>query len=818
MNLALELWRAAGWTMLHFLWLGAIVGLLASVMRTAVRRAPPWLRYGCALFWFGSLATTPLVIGAVVLQSSKFQPSTIAPPQFVAPAELSEMATMGPLPQALDFQFRQEPLDRLSRQSGANEASGAAASEATIGWPVGPQHWLAAMQPLAEWICGWLPWVWLCGSPLVMCLLMSGVVGADRLRRDAELLVSHPIGARCRRCARSLGMRRRVLVGVSERIAAPLLLGILRPMILLPPAVIGECSAEQIEMILWHELAHVRRWDNLVNLIQRLVEALLFFHPVVWRVSAWVRLEREHCCDAVVLRHVAEPLSYAETLAALAMPELSPRLATASLSNHQLVSRIRHILNLEDRAMRVSHKLALVLSVGIITGGVITYSMAQQATNPLLQPAAAESQPAEVVEFTTQFQNTTGQTLFGASAAAPKGPPAAVGGGNAGNGSAAAVGRAPSGNGFRVIVPTLGPSAAIGSAAPPAGAPSAPTAGGGLTAEVQFQPQNVIVRQLGDQTRMAVLGLDTLKGPAWSAAQVTGAPNTPQAGDCPTAWASATPDGQDEWLQVEFAEPAEAAAVLINETFNPGAVTAVQATSENGQILAVWKGADPVGRDCKKGLAIIPLSTPEKVHKITILIDSKSVPGWNEIDAVGLLDLQGVTHWATRATASSTFNAEYFSARVQLSRSLRTDFDVASGRDRVGQLEQQVQQLQQSLDEIKSLLKAQTAPTGGVGVPYAPQPGGGASLDFNSIDRGGPPAAAPPVVPTGQPSGTGPAPGTGALPKPSASGVSGAPAAGGGKVVPQEHFGIPFLERLFVPSVQSVPAPIPAAEAAPIRN
>ena len=111
---------------------------------------------------------------------------------------------------------------------------------------------------------------------------------------------------------------RRVTVAVCERIAAPVLVGIVRPIILLPPAALTGWSPDEIEMVLLHELAHVRRWDNLVNLVQRLVESLLFFHPAVWLVSSWVRREREACCDAVVVGRTNRPHAYAEMLVALA--------------------------------------------------------------------------------------------------------------------------------------------------------------------------------------------------------------------------------------------------------------------------------------------------------------------------------------------------------------------------------------------------------------------------------------------------------------------------------------------------------------------
>ena len=88
------------------------------------------------------------------------------------------------------------------------------------------------------------------------------------------------------------------------------MLGIARPLIVLPSALVTGWSPEQVELAL-HELAHVRRWDNLVNLLQRVVESALFFHPAVWVLSGWVRREREHCCDQIVVQHTGRALDYA---------------------------------------------------------------------------------------------------------------------------------------------------------------------------------------------------------------------------------------------------------------------------------------------------------------------------------------------------------------------------------------------------------------------------------------------------------------------------------------------------------------------------
>ncbi len=107
-------------------------------------------------------------------------------------------------------------------------------------------------------------------------------------------------------------------IGICDRLAGPVLVGIIRPLILLPPAALSGWSVEQIEMVLLHELAHLRRWDNLVNLVQRVIESLLFFHPVVWWLSGWVRLERELCCDRLVVERLGRPFAYVEMLVAVA--------------------------------------------------------------------------------------------------------------------------------------------------------------------------------------------------------------------------------------------------------------------------------------------------------------------------------------------------------------------------------------------------------------------------------------------------------------------------------------------------------------------
>jgi len=142
---------------------------------------------------------------------------------------------------------------------------------------------------------------------------------------------------------------------------------------------------------------------------------------------------------------------------------------------------------------------------------------------------------------------------------------------------------------------------------------------------------------------------------AWGPEQATGPPDTPQAGDIQTAWASLTPDNQQEWLLLEYAEPVVPEAVSVYETYNPGALYRVTVFKLSGEEVEVWKGKDPTPKNSGMGTSEIKFRVPFKTNRVKIYLDSPAVPGWNEIDAVGLRDSAGKTHWARSAAASSTY-------------------------------------------------------------------------------------------------------------------------------------------------------------------
>lgn len=147
-----------------------------------------------------------------------------------------------------------------------------------------------------------------------------------------------------------------------------------------------------------------------------------------------------------------------------------------------------------------------------------------------------------------------------------------------------------------------------------------------------------------------------LSGRPWGPEQATGAPNSPASlGDHPTAWASLTEDNQDEWLLLTYEKSIPVSAILVYESYNPGALRQIDQVSGE-RVYTLWKGGDPV-QALKDGryVARIKLKQPITLSQIRLEIKSTEIRGWNEIDAVGVEEANGTIHWATRAESSSTY-------------------------------------------------------------------------------------------------------------------------------------------------------------------
>jgi beta-lactamase regulating signal transducer with metallopeptidase domain len=369
-------WLTAGWTMLHFLWVGGALGLAAAAGRLVLRRAAPEARYGFALLCLGVTAVAPAAI-AMCLSRAPDHRTAPAIPRAVDAAPLPRPSGVMPAPgpPVIPPEWAMVPRGIPDRPAGASA----------------PEGWL-------EIAAAGLPWLWIAGTPATFALLAAGMVGAERLRRRSRTLPDSELTAMARRLADALGIIRPVALGVCDRLAVPILVGVVRPLILLPSAALTGWSPDQIEMALLHELAHVRRYDNLVNLAQRAIESLLFFHPAVWWFSGWVRREREHCCDRLVVARTGRARPYAELLAGLALRGSRPGRAAVAMAESPIVARIRCILNPEDYLMPLSRPVFALAAALLVAPAVLIASQAGApgpgaGTHPRKEEASRKPDP-----------------------------------------------------------------------------------------------------------------------------------------------------------------------------------------------------------------------------------------------------------------------------------------------------------------------------------------------------------------------------------------------------------------------------------------
>jgi beta-lactamase regulating signal transducer with metallopeptidase domain len=160
----------------------------------------------------------------------------------------------------------------------------------------------------------WIDGLWVLGVVVLSVRSIGGWWLIQRLRATAIDEAPEAVRASFERISAALGVGRETALRVSSAIAGPITVGALRTMVLLPLSAITLLGPDEMEMVLAHELAHVRRADFLCNLLQTLVETLFFFHPAVWWMGKQIRHERELCCDDLALKICPNPVTYATAL------------------------------------------------------------------------------------------------------------------------------------------------------------------------------------------------------------------------------------------------------------------------------------------------------------------------------------------------------------------------------------------------------------------------------------------------------------------------------------------------------------------------
>jgi TonB family protein len=338
---------AVGITLVHFMWQAAAIGLVTAAVLATCPGALARTRYGIAAAGLAAMTLAPLATFAFV---------------------------WGPAP-AL--------AGALPAFATGVEVHGSTARLAGV-----PVAWSAWLPPAVA--------VWAFGVVVLTTRLLVAWLRTEHVRRRDVHPVSEELTSAVSRLAHDIGIRRRVTVFESRWVDAPAIIGWIRPTILLPIGALTGLSVQQIEAVLSHELAHIRRHDYLVNVLQNLTETVFFFHPAVWWLSKRIRVEREHCCDDVAVETCGNPVVYARALAALEESRQRNAVFALAATDGSLVHRVRRLVGTaqddrRDASLPIAACVAVILAV-VGFGAVQAKSSVETAKT--LEAAVHEAQGA----------------------------------------------------------------------------------------------------------------------------------------------------------------------------------------------------------------------------------------------------------------------------------------------------------------------------------------------------------------------------------------------------------------------------------------
>jgi len=364
--------RLAG-SLLHFVWQGALLAFVASILLHLLAHRSAALRYTVAVVVFGLMLLAPCI--TVLLY-----PETGAAASRVIQVFADSVGKAGSLP----------------------------GTEGATQW---------------TW---WIVAAWATGVSACSIRLIAGWVLSLRLIRSAQAAVPPALNQLMEQAQSALlskGKAARLLIG--DRITGPVVFGWLRPVVLLPATAVTGLNEAQLLAVLAHELAHVRRYDFLVNTMQRFVESLLFYHPAVWWLSARIRAERELCCDDLAVRVCGDRFAYAEALLELERTRpVTPVLAIPATGG--LTARIRRLLGAEhiNRDWQPATVALLILVTCVVFGmwKSETVAMAASSTRPAIAPvsAAPESAALPPSTVTSSLESAVGAIAAIATAQTPQ--------------------------------------------------------------------------------------------------------------------------------------------------------------------------------------------------------------------------------------------------------------------------------------------------------------------------------------------------------------------------------------------------------------
>jgi beta-lactamase regulating signal transducer with metallopeptidase domain len=349
------------WTLLHFLWEGLTLTLLLYIAVAFSRSSR--LRYAFAVSTLAAMLLAPVVTFVTIQQ-----------PVSAAPVANDGWA--------------------LSTLRGMPMPDNTAPMSAT---PVS-SDWLA-----------WLVLAWVGGVLIFSMRALGGWMLLARLRRKENSPLAYSIVQRCRSLEQRIGLGRSIRYLESKLLDAPAVIGWFRPAILIPAGAVAGLSPQQLEAVIAHELAHIKRLDCFVNLLQIGAETLLFYHPAIWWVNRVIRAERENCCDDIAVSVGGDPVEYAKALTLLESSRATPAWALAATDGN-LKARVSRLLGKNILPTVPAGGLAaigILFAAGVLLAAASIEKPAPHPSHPAVSPAPVRipAPAAAPVPAPAPFQN-----------------------------------------------------------------------------------------------------------------------------------------------------------------------------------------------------------------------------------------------------------------------------------------------------------------------------------------------------------------------------------------------------------------------------
>lgn len=362
-----------GWVLVHSAWQFALIALVAFLLVRATRRFSAASRYWLLLLALAAMVASP-VVTLLVIPVDQSIAAVAATTDPIGPAMIAALPE-----QAGDTR----PIAGGDARELPTKATPTLSWRSTVDHAVRP--WLSVI--VGIWCLGVLAFAW---RPLLSWHTVR------RLRSVGVSPVPAAVAAMLQQTSERLRLRQAVQILQSTLTRVPIVIGYLRPVILLPVCVIAGVPTSQLEAILAHELAHVRRHDFLVNLLQTLVETVFFYHPAVWWLSHRIRVERENCCDDLAVAAIGNRVEYGRAL--LALVELRGTTTALALGarSGSLLDRVRRLFSRDPAERSVGAGVVVgvgvgLLAIAIIVLGVWNSTLAEKPHSPADEQAAREA-------------------------------------------------------------------------------------------------------------------------------------------------------------------------------------------------------------------------------------------------------------------------------------------------------------------------------------------------------------------------------------------------------------------------------------------